>query len=156
MKTLLFNAVLGLLFATPLGGCDHGGEACGGDDAQEVQNFYTDEFGNNPCILQNIDNDDKDVNLIIKTQADYEKYFACSFQPPAVDFKKYFILAGRYRHHQCAAIDSQKTLLCENRLFFKVRMLHKDCYAITNLFYFAVIERQLENLPVVFDVRFTD
>ena len=153
IKTLL-NTIVILLFLTHLGGCAEEIQNCDGDNAQQLQTFYNDEFSNIPCSLQSIDNSDKEVNLIIKTQADYEKYFICSFQPPAVDFDKYFILAGRYRHHQCAVFDSQQTLLCENKLFYKVRMLPQDCQAITNVFYFAVIDRQHVNLPVVFDVKF--
>ncbi|RZS95388.1 hypothetical protein [Cecembia calidifontis] len=157
MKTIL-NLVVSLLLLANIGGCDDdaGIQTCEGDNAQQVQTYYNDEFRDIPCSLQNINTNDKVVNLVIKTQADYEKYFICSFQPPVVDFDKYFILAGRYRHHQCAVFDSQQTLICENKLYYKVRMLEQICAAFTNVHYFAVIDRQYENLPVVFEVKFSN
>ena len=121
-----------------------------------IETFYNDEFENITCSLQNINTDDQTVNLLIKTQADYEKYFICSTQLPAIDFEKYFILAGRYRHHQCAVFDSQQMLLCNNRIVYRVRILELICAAFTNVYYFAVIDRQYENLPVEFDVQFAN
>ena len=159
MKPLV-NTVVSLLFLTNLGGCDkdEGIQTCQGDTAQQVQTYYNDEFRDIPCSLQNISASasDKVVNLVIKTQADYEKYFICSYQPPAVDFEKYFILAGRYRHHQCAVFDNQQVLLCNNKIVYRVAMLEQICAAFTNVYYFAVIDRQYENLPVVFDVKFSN
>jgi hypothetical protein len=157
MKTTL-NLFVSLLLLANIGGCDDdaGIQNCEGDNAQQVQTYYNDEFRDIPCSLQNINTNDKVVNLVIKTQADYDKYFICSFKPPAVDFDKYFILAGRYHHHQCAVFDSQQTLICENKLYYKVRMLEQVCAAFTNVYYFAVIDRQHINLPVVFDVKFSN
>jgi len=157
MKTTL-NLFAGLLFLVNIGGCndDLGIQYCEGDNAQQVQTYYNDEFRNISCSLQNINTKDNVVNLVIKTQADYDKYFICSVQPPAVDFDKYFILAGRYRHHQCAVFDSHQVLLCKNRIVFKVRILEQICAAFTNVYYFVVIDRQHVNLPVVFDVKFSN
>ncbi len=127
---------------------------CEGENGQRIDTFYNEELGNLPCSLQNINPDTKEVNLIIKTKADYEKYFTCSAELPTLDFEKYFILAGRYRHHQCAVFDRQQVLLCNNKLIYKVEMLELICAAFTDVYYFTVIERKYEGLQVVFDVGF--
>lgn len=153
----IFKAMTILLILTALSSsCQKEDVICEVDNAQQIETFYNNEFENIPCSLQNINTDDKVVNLVIKTQADYEKYFICSYAPPAVDFGKYFILTGRYRHHQCAMFDSQLVLLCNNKIVYKVGMLEQICAAFTNIYYFAVIEREYENLPVVFDVKFSN
>jgi hypothetical protein len=131
-------------------------QKCEGDNAQQIETFYNDEFENIPCSVQNINTDDKVVDLVIKTQADYKKYFTCSTQLPDVDFEKYIILAGRYRHNQCAVFDNQQVLMCDDKIFYKVRMLVQDCQAITNVYYVTVIERKYENVPVIFDIKFAN
>ncbi len=127
---------------------------CEGENVQRIDTFYDDELENIPCSIQNINPDTKEVNLVIKTQADYEKYFTCSNELPVIDFEKYFILAGRYRHQQCAVFDRQQVLLCNNKLIYKVEMLELICASFTNVFYATVIEREYEGLSVVFDVGF--
>jgi hypothetical protein len=121
-----------------------------------IETFYNDEFENITCSLQNINTDDQTVNLVIKTQADYEKYFICGTQLPAVDFDKYFIITGGYRHNNCAIFDSQQVQLCNNKIIYGVRMLEQDCHAITNVYYATVIEKKYENLAVEFDVKFAN
>jgi len=129
---------------------------CSGDTAQYLQTFYSDEFANIPCTLQNIESTEKEVSVRIEDQSDLEKYFSCAEQLPKIDFDKYIIIAGRYRHHQCAILESQQVLLCNNKIFYKVRMLEQACAAFTNVYYFAVIDRAYENLPVEFDVKFSN
>jgi len=128
---------------------------CDGNNVQQIESFYIDEFESTPCGLQNIEGNEKETHLVITTQTDFEKYFTCSEQM-AIDFDKYFILAGMYRHHQCAAFDSQQVLMCNNRIIYKVRLLEQICAALTNVSYYVVIDRQYENLPVVFDVKFSN
>ena len=125
-------------------------------ECEVIETFYNDEFENIPCSLQNINTDDQTVNLVIKTQADYEKYFICGTQLPAVDFDKYFILAGRYRHNNCAVFDNQQVLLCNNKIIYRVRMLEQVCHSFTDVYYATAIEKKYEALPVEFDVKFAN
>ncbi len=127
---------------------------CEGENGQRIETFYNEELREIPCSMQHINPDTREVNLVIKTQADYEKYFTCIAELPTLDFTKYFILAGRYRHHNCAVFDRQQVLLCNNKLIYKVEMLEQICNAFTNVFYVTVIERKYEGLQVVFDVGF--
>ncbi len=127
---------------------------CEAGDTQQLETFYKDEFEEIPCSLQNIDAEVNEVNLIIKDQTDFEEYFSCSDQFPDIDFDKYFILAGRYRHYNCAGLDSQEVLVCKNKVVFRVRMLKQDCHAFTNVFYAVVLEKGYSSLPVAFDVQF--
>ena len=156
MKNLFNKTVCISLVIVLIGGCreDEVIQNCEGDDAQQIETFYTAEFGNTPCSLQNINSADKVVNIVIKTQADYEKYFTCISQPPTVDFEKYFIIAGNYRHHQCALFKGQKVLLCNNKIIYRVFILKQICDSITDVFYVTVIEKKYENLPIEFDVKF--
>lgn len=101
MKTLL-KCVLGLCLLIHTG-CDFFAELqnCDADSAPPLETFYSDEFRDIVCGFKGVNPEEKVVNLVIKTQADYERYFNCSAPLPAVDFDKYFILAGSYRHLKC-------------------------------------------------------
>jgi hypothetical protein len=156
MKNLFRAYIIFLISTTLSSSCEDQSAAqnCDSSNPQQIETFLNDEFANNPCSIQNISTEEKEVNLVIKTQADYEKYFICSFGLPVVDFDKYFILAGRYQHFQCAIFDNQQVLLCNNIIIYKVSMERQVCQAITNVFYSVVIERQFENLDIEFDVKF--
>ncbi|MDO9553746.1 hypothetical protein [Rhodonellum sp.] len=151
------KAVTILLLLTVLSGsCQEESmiQNCEGENGQRIETFYNEELREIPCSIQNINPDTREVNLVIKTQADYDKYFTCSAELPTVDFEKYFILAGRYRHHQCAEFNRQQVFICNNKLIYKVEMHELICAAFTNVFYVTVIERKYEGLQVVFDVGF--
>ncbi len=157
MKNIFITWISLLLLTVLTGSCQKEvTQNCEGDGAQQVETFYNVAFENIPCSLHNIDADDKVVNLVIKTQADYENYFTCSTQLPDVDFDLYFILAGRYRHSNCAIFDSQQVLLCNNKILYRVGMLEQACQAITDVFYVTVIERSYESLSIEFDVKFVN
>jgi len=157
MKTLKTIVVSLLLFTALATGCHNEGitQNCqGGDSATPVEAFYSDEFASIPCGLQNVESDDKEINLVITNQADLEKYFTCHEQLPEIDFDKYFILAGRYTHHQCAVFDTQSVSICNGRIVYKVYILEQICAAFTSVFYASVLEKKHSNLPVDFDVEF--
>jgi hypothetical protein len=156
MKTLnnITSSILLLTLLTT--GCQNESipQSCDGDNAQYLETFYSEEFAGIPCELQNIESDKKEVNLVITNQVDLKKYFTCFEQLPEIDFDKYFILAGRYTHNNCAVFDSQQVSICNNKIIFKVKMLEQVCHAVTSVFYATVIEKKYSNLPVDFDVQF--
>jgi hypothetical protein len=153
MKNLLVP--LTILMALSAGSCKKEEiQNCEGDNVQHIETHYLVEFQNTPCALQNINTESQIVNLIIKTLFDYENYITCSSQRPVIDFEKNFILAGRYRHHQCAVLDNQQVQICNNKLIYKVIMLEHDCQAITDIFYITAIEKEYENISIEFDVKF--
>lgn len=151
----IFKTMTFLLLLTGLtGSCQN--EAipdCEGENAKQVESFYMDEFENTPCGLQNNKGNEKETNLVITTQKDFETYITCSEQVP-IDFDKYFILAGVYRHHQCALFDSQHVSICNNKIVYKVKMLEQICQAPTPVFYAVAIEKKHSSLPVEFHVQF--
>jgi hypothetical protein len=153
---LSFNTIAGLVLLLSIDGCDTQPETpvCEEGDVRYLQTFFNDKFGRAACRLQGIDPNTQVVNFVIRNQVDYEKHVVCGHQPPAVDFGKYFLLAGRYLHHQCALFGDQQVMLCNNTIVYRVRMTELICAAFTNVWYFAVIEKRYENLPVVFDVGF--
>jgi hypothetical protein len=127
---------------------------CDGENAQNIETFYAEEFENIICRLQNIGNDQKEVKLVITNQADFEKYISCSGQLPVIDFDKYFILSGAYIHHQCAVLIGQQVSICNNRIVYDVKLLEQDCQAVTTVYYVAVIEKKYSTLPVEFVFSF--
>lgn len=154
MKTL--KNTTGILFLILLAfGCQNESipQDCSGDVALFLQTYYSEEFKNTQCEFQNIDNNEKQVNLVIASQADFDKYFTCSDQL-TIDFDKYFILAGVYRHHQCAIFDNQQVFLCNDKVVYRVRMLEQDCLAVMSVFYATVIEKKYSDRSIEFDVQF--
>lgn len=131
---------------------------CEGDNAQPVETFFTEDFEIATCQLnaENIDHSEKETHLIIKTQSDFEKYVSCTENAPTIDFDEYFVLAGIYRHQQCAIFDRQSVVLCEERLIYRVRLLEQDCLAITSVTYFTVISKDHDSKEVEFDVQFSN
>ncbi len=158
MKTIIHIASCVFLLLLLTISCQHetGLQDCSDDNAHSLQTFYSDELASIPCTLQNIESTEKEVKVVITNQVDLEKYLTCAEQLPEIDFDKYIILSGRYRHHQCAIFESQQVLLCNNKILYRVRMLEQACAAFTSVYYFAVIDRAYEDLPVVFDVKFSN
>lgn len=156
MKALKTTAVSILLLTVFVTSCQNEvvTQNCEGDNAQFLETFYSEEFTSVPCSLQNIESDVKEVNLIISSQPDFEKYFTCFEQFPEIDFEKYFILAGRYTHNNCAVFESQQISICNNKIIYKVRMLEQECHAITSVYYATVLEKKYNSLPVDFNVQF--
>lgn len=156
MKTLK-NAKVSLLFLTLFAfGCQNESvpQDCSDDNGQFLETFYSEELGSIQCGLQNIESTEKEVNLIITNQVDLQKYLTCFELLPEIDFDKYFILAGRYTHNNCAVFDSQQVSLCNNKVIYKIKMLEQACHAITSVFYATVIEKKYSKLTVDFDVQF--
>mgnify|MGYP006902059207 CR=1 FL=1 len=129
---------------------------CLGDQAKPVEQLFEGGFDAAGCRIQNIEFSSGENNFVIKNQSDYEKYVTCNNDLPNIDFDKYFILAGVYSHHQCAIFDNQSVELCDNRLKYKVKLKEQICFKPTDVKYFTVIERKYQNLPVVFDVNFSN
>ncbi len=145
-----------ILMALQITGCQTESipQNCEGDNAQYLPTFYSSEFTSVSCGLRNVDNEQKEINLIITNQADFEKYIFCSSQPPVIDFEKYFILTGVYRHHQCAVLDSQQILICNSKIIYKVNIQEQICQAAIPVFYITAIEKKYSHFDIEFNVRF--
>lgn len=144
MKNILYSITVCLVLLPVFSiGCQKEDkfENSDGESVQYIKTFYSAEFDDAFCSLQNVSTTDKKVNLVITNQVDFEKYMSCDIQPPVIDFEKYFILTGVYKHNQCAVFDSQQVYICNNKIIYNVKMLRKDCQAITSLFYVAAIEK---------------
>ncbi len=128
---------------------------CDGDNAQPIDTFYESDFEELNCQFQNLELNGKETQLIIKNQDEYENYFDCIEELPAIDFDEYFILAGVYSHHQCAILHSKSVVICDNRLIYRVRILEQICAALTSVPYFTVLNKTYVNMDIKFDVQFT-
>lgn len=163
MKTINIVKTIGqrlaksiLCFTFMATGCQNDGltENCEGDNAENVETFFSKEFADTPCGVPNFESTEKETHLLITSQAEFKKYFACPEQLPEIDFEKYLVLAGSYTHHQCAGFESQQVITCGNRIIYKVRLFERDCQAVTSVFYGTIIEKKYNSLPVSFDVKF--
>ncbi|WP_339700963.1 hypothetical protein [Algoriphagus aquimarinus] len=80
MKASKYFTVSFLFLALLTFGCQDEcvSQDCAGDNAQFIETFYSEEFASTPCGLQNIDSDEMEVNLVISTQTDFDKYLTCA------------------------------------------------------------------------------
>jgi hypothetical protein len=108
------------------------------------------------CILQNVDDGKKEVTVRIDNAEDFEKYLYCGLLEPSFepDFVESFILAGKFSHHQCAALERQSLFICNGKLVYQVNIDQHDCQALTTVYYGVLVPRDYMDLQVVFDVQF--
>jgi hypothetical protein len=129
MKWLLFIGNCALIFS-----CQ---EHC--NDA--VQSFELATKDSRICTLQNIDNNAAEVNLVIRSQADQDKYLSCS-SGLVIDFSKKMLVAGRYTASHCAQIETQSVdKICTGQLIYNVDIRGDDCTAFTQVFYMVIVDR---------------
>ena len=157
-KRLFPFALAGALMLMSMGCGEELNTNCDGDNAQPIETFFDSDFDSAICQLnaQNIDQSEKETHLIIKTQNDFERYVNCTENAPTIDFDKYFVLAGVYRHHHCALIDRQSVVLCKGKLIYRVRLLELDCPSFTSVTYFTVMSKDYDSKEVEFDVQFVN
>lgn len=110
------------------------------------------------CHIQNIKESTEvgsQENLIIQSQADYEKYILCHSSLPTIDFSKKTLLAGRYVAANMDWIDNQQVYQnCDGKVVFKVKLERGGYTAITKVYYFVVIPKISNATQVNFDIGY--
>lgn len=110
------------------------------------------------CRLQNISNSQEvgsKVDLVIQSQAEYEKYVLCESALPAIDFSKKALLAGRYIAAHMDWVENQRVYQdCNGKLVFEVRLEKGGYTAVTEVFYFAGIPKVSNQTEVTFDISY--
>jgi hypothetical protein len=108
------------------------------------------EASNRFCTLQNVDKQKTEVDLVIKTQADLEKYVACNTNLE-VDFSSRMILAGGYLSNHCAEVTSQSVERnCKGEIVYNVEILKGDCDSMSWVDYLVIVDKS--SSPVKFNL----
>jgi hypothetical protein len=108
------------------------------------------EASNTICTVQNVDKEKTEVDLVIKTQADFKKYVACSTNLE-VDFSSKMVLAGRYLSNHCAEVTSQSLEKnCQGQIVYNVEILKGDCTSMSLISYLVIVDKS--SSPVKFNL----
>jgi hypothetical protein len=158
MKTKLKISLSLLFLWLAIGGCEPSfdSEKCEGENTLLVESYFSKEINEFPCGLTNLDEKAKQINLIIETKSDFEKYFSCNEGFPDIDFNKYFILAGRYTHKNCAVLINQNVVICENTLVYNVNIQAQICNGISDVYYYQIVLRDYLKYKIKFNVQLLD
>jgi hypothetical protein len=112
----------------------------------------------NDCRLQNIGDTREvgsQVNVLIQSQADYEKYMLCATSLPDIDFSQKTLLAGRYVASHMDQVKHQRVYQeCNGKVKFEVRLDKGGYTAVTDVFFFAVVPKISSQAEVIFDVSY--
>ncbi len=147
---LVFSICLALSFS----GCDNDDQGC--QDEPSAIPFETFVLAEDQwCMLNAIDETKPQIDLIIQTQDDYEKYVECSSDLPSIDFSEKTLLAGRLKTpYQDKVITQTYTRDCKNRYVFHVEIGLGIAPATSNVFYFAIVPKTAIENNVIFDVEY--
>ena len=140
-----------ILFITiiSLSGCDKQIVECG-EFTDVKYNFLQLEGGS--FTLKNLEVN-KEVKLIISSQADYEKYVSSNLSLPAIDFKKNILICGRTYLTTCGILKSQSFLRRCNDLIYTINLERLDCQKPEEIFHFAIIPKSVETLNIIFETK---
>jgi len=156
------NIIIPLIFLLSIIGMLTGGcvedldQGCRMENAQSIDTFYDAEFLALNCGPKNLEGYGMSEVYEIKSQSDYIEYITCSSDLPEFNFEDFFILAGVYRHHQCAIFDSQSVVVCGDQLIYTVFLLEQDCHAVTPVPYMTAVSREFENKAIRFEAQFVN
>ncbi len=105
------------------------------------------------CGLKNIDNNELTVNLIIKSQSEYENYISCSPSSPVVDFNEKTLLAGRMKTpNEDRIINQSVTFDCNGNYLYNVEIGYGIATHPIDVYYFAVIPKILPETRIDFNI----
>jgi len=153
IRLLLILPIIGVILIGCVEDLDQG---CRLENALSIEKFFEDEFRALDCSPEDLQGNSMSEIYVIKNQSDYIKHIHCSADLPEVNFDDYFILAGVYKHHQCAIFESQSVVVCGDQLIHTVFLLEQDCLAITPVSYMTAVSREFESKAIRFEVQFSN
>lgn len=83
--------------------------------------------------------DKSEVNLIIKSEKDFNKYLISRNGFPGIDFSKNVLLCGRKTYMHCVRLDSVNVVEMCNKIQHRVYIREGICGAITDIYYFTLV-----------------
>ncbi len=138
-----------------ISGCEKKDTVCPEEAKQLISNTDFIVDGENFCTLKNIDDSQKEVNLLIQDQADYEKYVDCVKSHPSVNFTVQTLLVGRLKAPHGDFIVSQNvTFNCNEKYSLNVEIAEGPSAVPTDVYYYAVIPKVSSSAQVVFNVQY--
>jgi hypothetical protein len=142
MKYLLIVFFIGCLMISCQDHCD--------GPSTPIPFELSSEGSNRICIMQNVDKEKTEVNVVIKTQAEFEKYVGCSTNLQ-VDFSSKMVLAGRYLSNHCAEVTSQSVEKnCNGEIVYNIEISKGDCDSMSLIFYLVIVDKS--GSPVKFNL----
>lgn len=121
----------------------------------EIDSFYYDKVGGGiayqTCRLRNMDLSKQEVHVIIRSQADLEKFVDCS-QLLSIDFNEKTVLAGAFWTTTTNFVRRQKVFKRCDEYVYEVDIQQGAGTAVTQAHYFVVLPRISANASVTFDV----
>jgi hypothetical protein len=122
---------------------------------QDVE-FTVEPFTNGfqDCKLKNIDENNPNVTIVIRTQSEFDQYIDCG--TVTVDLSKYSILAGRMITPNIDQVLAQSVTRTCNEYTYHVEIGHGTATAISNVYHFAVIPKLDKDAKINFDVIHVD
>lgn len=128
-------------------------DSCPDDENAVVESFQFLNVDTQYAWVQGVDPNKPTVNLVIKSQQDYDKYIGTSsdIKRPSIDFSQFVLLAGRTITPECAFVGSQIVLDRCGTYTFEVTLEPKDCHAFTTSNYFVIIHKTEH--PIDFHIK---
>ena len=107
------------------------------------------------CKLQNIDDNELIVNLIIKSQDEYENYVGCIGELPVVDFSEKTLLAGRMMAPKEDKVIKQSVSKdCNEIYLYTVEIGYGIAAHPISVYYHALIPKTPANAKIEFDIKY--
>jgi len=154
MKTELYS-IISISISLFCFNCEKSDPDCQGEPTPIPYESLLQHKQDEICILRNIDDSKKQIDLIIQTQDDYEKYVECSSTLPPINFSEMTLLAGRLKTpYQDKVIKQSYSQDCKNRYVFQVEIGLGVAAAPSNVFYFAIVPKITDVTNVIFDIKY--
>lgn len=96
----------------------------------------------------------EEKTYVINNQQDYNSLTSCQNNPPAVDFSKNFILAGRVIFSNCAVLKSESMQLENNMLKYKIDIEQQECQKLDTVYFMASVPIRYNTSKVSFDIHY--
>lgn len=89
--------------------------------------------------FKDVDEEKKEVNFVIRSKSEYDKYVISTHERPEIDFSKYALLCGRIKYNKCHFLERKEVVdrcgILEHRVYVGERL----CGALTTIYYFTVV-----------------
>lgn len=153
MKTKLYS-ILSICIALSTFNCEKNDPECEGEPTPIPLESVVQKEGE-LCALKNIDDTRLQIDLIIQTEDEYEKYIECSNTLPSINFSDKTLLAGRLKTpYQDKIIKQSYSQDCKNRYLFHVEIGWGVAAAPSNVFYFAIVPKITDESKLMFDIQY--
>jgi len=137
--------------------CEKNDLDCEGEPTQIPFEYLLAENSNETCVLKNIDDTEVQVNLIIQSQVDYEKYLECSDTLPSINFSEHTLLAGRLKAPNMDRVVKQTfSQDCTDRYLYYVEIGSGVATMPSDVYYFAIVPKIIDESTLRFEIKYVN